>query len=263
MHVLTFVYRKHRSVKASSPKLSQFVFVGCYLLITALVLYITAESFCVSDEVRCRLVATVNLHFHICHCLCKDVVNLSHLCSLLQPGNTTSRPPLSGIFISLLVAIEISVIIAWNIADRFAPVYSPFPSNQGDGITNIVVYCTPAEGSNYYIWTSVLLSYSGSVMFASFALAVLTHCYGVPQHDFKANHVLVVVYMLTLTLPLGLGLTYILPHTLNLLPKFLTLCVTLITGVSPCIALLFFHQFSGFCKARVIVYTQMIKSITE
>ena len=245
VHMLTIIYRKHRFVKASSPKLTHFVFVGCYLLITALLLYITAQSFCVGDEVRCRLVAAVNSCSHLGYIFIFAAVFAKMwriyriFVHFRNPGNLLSNQILV-IFISLLVAIEIPVIIAWNIADGFAPIRYEFPSDQDDSVTDILVHCTPIEGSTYHIWTTVLICYSGSVMFASFGLAILTHCYGKPQRDFRANHVIVVVYMLTLTLPLGLGLYYVIPPTANLLPRFLTLCVTLITAVSLCFAFLVF-----------------------
>lgn len=40
LHVLMLVYRKHTSIRASSSKLSNIVFIGCYLLIATLMLFL-------------------------------------------------------------------------------------------------------------------------------------------------------------------------------------------------------------------------------
>ncbi|XP_064384476.1 gamma-aminobutyric acid type B receptor subunit 1-like [Halichondria panicea] len=40
LHILTVVYRKHTSIRASNPKLSHCIFIGCYVLVTTLILFL-------------------------------------------------------------------------------------------------------------------------------------------------------------------------------------------------------------------------------
>ena len=40
LHILTVVYRKHTSIRASNPKLSHCIFIGCYVLVTTLMVFI-------------------------------------------------------------------------------------------------------------------------------------------------------------------------------------------------------------------------------
>ena len=40
LHILTVVYRKHTSIRASNPKLSHSIFIGCYILVTTLMVFL-------------------------------------------------------------------------------------------------------------------------------------------------------------------------------------------------------------------------------
>ena len=44
-HLLTVFYHNYKSVKASSPRLNHFVFVGCYLVLFAVVIYTIRQEF--------------------------------------------------------------------------------------------------------------------------------------------------------------------------------------------------------------------------
>ena len=58
VHVTTWIYRKSPSVRASSIRLNQLVFLGCYILLVDIVLFVTAVSFELSDKannVLCQL----------------------------------------------------------------------------------------------------------------------------------------------------------------------------------------------------------------
>ena len=240
-HILTIAYRKHPSVKASSPKLTHIVFIGCYLLIAALVVFIVKWGY-IQDDIYCRLVATV----HFCSllgytCIFSTVFGkvwriYRIFVHFHNPGKLISDWVLMT-FVFLSVAMEFVPIVTWNVIYRNSsePViqHQKFPSEQNNTITDIVVRCRPFQGSNYYIWIAVLLTYNGIIMFASCMLAILTHCYGVPQHDFKEKHVIILVYALTVILPLGLGLYYVLPvNPTNVLAEFFVMCVLLTTAVS-------------------------------
>ena len=239
-HILTIAYRKQPSVKASSPKLTHIVFIGCYLLIAALVSFIVKWGY-IQDEVYCKLVATV----HFCSllgytCIFSTVFGkvwriYRIFVHFHNPGKLISDWVLMT-FVFLSVAMEFVPIVTWNVINRNSSepiIYREFPSEQNDTITDIVVRCASFQGSNYYIWIAVLLTYNGIIMFASCMLAILTHCYGIPQHDFKEKHVIILVYALSVTLPLGLALFYILPvNPENVLAEFFVMCVLLTTAVS-------------------------------
>ena len=271
MHVLTVAYRKHPSVKASSPKLTHIVFVGCYLLIVALMSFIVKWGY-IQDQAYCRLLATV----HYCSLLgytCIFSTVLGKVWRIYRifvhfhnPGKLISDWVLM-VFIFLSVAVEFVPIVTWSAVNRTSAVnstsavnrtnsepkiYLEFPSEQNKTVTDIVVRCESFQGSNYYIWIAVLLTYNGIIMLASCMLAILTHCYGIPQHDFKEKHVIIMAYALTVTLPLGLGIFYILPvKPKNILGEFFIMCFLLTTAVSLSFFCLVFPPIFKVLKNKV------------
>ena len=260
MHVLTVAYRKHPSVKASSPKLTHIVFVGCYLLIAALMSFIVKWGY-IQDEAYCRLLAIV----HFCSflgytCIFSTVFGkvwriYRIFVHFHNPGKLISDWVLMA-FIFLSVAVEFVPIVTWSTVNSYRNISEPqkleFPSEQNDTITDIVVRCESFQGSNYYIWIAVLLTYNGIIMFASCMLAILTHCYGIPQHDFKEKHVIILTYALTVTLPLGLGIFYILPvKPKNILGEFFVMCFLLTTAISLSFFCLVFPPIFKVLKNKV------------
>ena len=54
-HVINVVYRNYITIKASSYRLNQFVFVGCYLIIIGAVLYTLSETIELHTTTDCSL----------------------------------------------------------------------------------------------------------------------------------------------------------------------------------------------------------------
>eukprot|EP00731_Ephydatia_muelleri_P008975 Em0004g1313a len=50
IHVMNTVYRNHKAIKASSSRLNHFAYIGCYLILLAILLYTITETFPVSMQ---------------------------------------------------------------------------------------------------------------------------------------------------------------------------------------------------------------------
>mgnify|MGYP001951274661 CR=1 FL=1 len=60
LHILTVVNRKHKSIRASNSKLSHFVFIGCYLIIATLMLFLWPYKTLPVLEGRAEVCVTFN-----------------------------------------------------------------------------------------------------------------------------------------------------------------------------------------------------------
>ena len=145
-HVINVVYRNYITIKASSYRLNQFVFVGCYLIIIGAVLYTLSETIklhTTTQTVLCNIVLwTANMGLTlILATVCLKTWRLYYIfkkrdATIINTVLIKDKNLAGIIFLLFLVDILISVI--WSFKDPLKSEEVTFLENTGAIVTEIV-----------------------------------------------------------------------------------------------------------------------------
>ena len=208
LHLLTVIHRKSESVKASSPRLSNIAFFGCYLLVISSITNISIESFSnhYSDNIRCKL-------YHLMNSSC--ILGLTLVQSMIcvrtwrlyrifvhykNPGNLLTDRVLM-MFIIICVVIVTAVSIAWISFDPFMPVLKSsvdaFETNQ-DSLNGLdikivrsnVYYCEQRIDFHLIFWIGSLAIFLVVLSLASVVFGFLA-TKAIKNKKFKTDGVVI------------------------------------------------------------------------
>ena len=238
-HFVSVLYRNSPSVKASNLKIVHVAYCGCYLTVISITCNTAATLLHTHTERKCELVqAALALVFCgmnlIYSTICVRTFRLYRIfVHFINPGRFISDKALF-LFVSLCIVVELPVIFAWSFADPVHPEIRRNPS-----LKLIRVQCS---SDSLKVWFLTLLGYNALLLFLSCYFAL--RCSKVSQKGFKNNSILILAYILSIELTVGIGLYFLLPQGLNPLPEYLTINVTLILYIFTCWALLFMPPIS-------------------
>ena len=208
LQMLTFMYRHTKLVKASSPKLIQSAFLGCYTSVICLILY----QFFFTHKLN-PTVGTV-----ICHALWIWLLPISYSLSegiiilrawrlyrifvhFRNPGKCVSNQALLNILAGL-VLIDVLTSIIWTAAFPSHYELIEITSNQ---LTNDFVLLEQRCNSEQSLWVVVYMN-KFILIAAMIVLSLLTH--RIPNQAFSTQLLRVFSYLYSLILVLGLTLYY-------------------------------------------------------
>ena len=251
VHVLTLVHRDFKPIKASSYRLSQLIFIGCYaLILSTIVLTIqkTSSYSSVSISSLCAIQAwclPISLTLILGSVTLKTWRLYRIFVHLKKPGKLLSDWSLI-IMVLLLVGVDIVVCLSWTIAFPFTTLRHE--TIQGINEIDVTVEC---DSEHYFAWFGALTLFQGLLMFTALALALLTK--GIRHESFKTKAVVLLVYFLTITLLLGLPTYFILQVTNVSGPntEYAVLALTLNIVLYLCFSLLFFPPVLSLLRAKV------------
>ena len=243
-HYISIAYHSFPSLKASNLKIVQMAYIGSYLTIAGIICESVAGALN-SREKQCKL-----LHTSFLLVFCGMTLIFSTICSRTwrlyrifihfnNPGRFISDRALF-FFVCLCLTVELPVVLVWVFTDPIYPVVMRTFS-----MNFIHIRCT---SETLKIWFSSLLSYNGLLLFLSCYFAL--RCYKVSQKDFKSNSVLILTYLLTIELPLGMGIYFLLPESDSPLQEYLTINLTLLVYIFSCWGLLFLPPILPLLKSN-------------
>ena len=167
-HTLTLFYWNQIHIKASDPRLSQYIFVGCYLCCLGIVVYTTAKTYMISLEQYEICCYVINYSVLIGFCLinstlCAKTWRLYRIFTHFDnPGPFVSNFALNAFVISSVLLMVI-LLVTWSVA-------APYQGRlQPDG----TVACVDSKRS-YNIWSFVLLGYCWILMLFAAVLSLAT-----------------------------------------------------------------------------------------
>ena len=258
-HILTLVYHDFKSIKASSYRLSQLIFIGCYLL-TISILALTVEKVSPSSSVNiavlCGLQAwclptsltlilgSVGLKTWRLYCI---FIHLKKPRKLLSDWSLI-------VMVLILVSVDVVLCLSWTVGNPFT--IERRESLRGVNEIDITVEC---DSESYFLWFGVLTAYQGLFMFIALALALLTK--GIRHESFKTKSIVVLVYFLTIVLLLGFPVYFILRLTDTSSPdtEYPILAATLNTVLYLCFFFLFFPPVLSMLREKVFHKIPILK----
>ena len=223
LQILTIHYRKLKSIKATSFKLSQLAYVGCYIQVLGSVVNVCVDIYTdkITPKTNCILWHLLNVAAAIGTTLifgtvCARTWRLYRIFEHFQnPGKLMSEKALiSGVLV--FVAINIIICMLWIKVDPFLEcvdkhdmVYEDIVErNEVVNIKIVQVVIHTCTQNYFVVWCVLLMLINMVFMAAAVVLAFLTR--HIPYRDFKTRGIMALTYVLTGILGLGFSVYTIL-----------------------------------------------------
>lgn len=262
LNAFTCIYRNMTSVKASSVKLNQVAFIGCYIHVVSIIFAVLIYGF--SDEINQHTVCKIQhvLDFSITVGLTilfgAISVRIWRLYKIFIHFQNPGRL-LSDRFLSAAVMIMVVIHLCFVMPSFFIDVYQPKLFREAflnsDNSTVVIPAILRCQRKNFYLWFINNLLVSAVLLIAIFILAILTR--KIPQKNFKSKSIIHMSYTLTVIIPFILGIYFIFSSAsmtdyVSMIVRFCTVCVLLLCLIFiPCAMLFFPPLLPIFKKVRV------------
>ena len=213
LHVFTVVYRNEPTIRASSPKLSHFAFVGTYILILGLMLFVFIEIRVHPAEVSGPVCQTIwGWLFPIGFTLTIGTLTVRTwrlyriFIHYLNPGKFISNTALITMLV-ILLSIDIVIAIIWTALDPLRLVIVGYPMQIGPA-SGLVLdrSCRSQSGLEGFIWWVIVMSIRITELLVMVVLSLLTR--RIPNKNFTTSSLRVFAYVFSGVFALGLILYY-------------------------------------------------------
>ena len=238
LQILSIVYRNYESIKATSPRLTHLVYIGCYLLTVSVIITTFFHSL-PSTSINYPAACTIDLWCNLCGItlilatVCAKTWRLYRIfVHYLDPGRMLTD---GALLVYILTATGVMGILclAWSVSsplrrDEFRMI------GRGRDI-RVVARCS---SNNFYIWYGISFGCVIIIMIATVILAILTR--KVKYKLFRTKLVTVFIYSLAGLLGIGIPI-YLLLKLQNapIYAQHLSYTLFIDTILFLCIGLLF------------------------
>ena len=263
LHLINVIYRHNAAIKATSPKLNHFIFVGCYMIIAASMIFIVLGSFKSTTPNKpvhdffCNafwwlLVLGFTVIFGI---MIGRLWRIYRIFTHFQdPGNLLSNYHLLG-FVGCLVCISSGCLMVWMATDqlRYEVISRPIAE-----FKESVHWDCSCE--HWVFWILALLIFLGVLLTTMVTLALLTR--HVTNTNFKyTKSTTILAYLLGILLYAGVPVYVLFQHDANLVNlTHSVMCLVLVGSVYLCNAFIFlppiFSLFREKCGKRTVYADQ-------
>jgi gamma-aminobutyric acid type B receptor len=240
-HVINVVYRNYMTIKASSYRLNQFVFVGCYLVVISAVFYTLSETIKLHSTTQtglCNFILwTANTGLTlILATVCLKTWRLYYIFKkkdVMTLNKTLIKDKTLAGFILLLFLGDILIGVIWTS-------YDPLKSKENRTFLDVGVVATEIKCESEWteIWLLTTVGYKGIIMLSSLTFALLTRKVNLKQ--FETNNVVVLVYLLSIIASISIPI-YLIIRVINvgITANFIVVSILLDSAVYICLFVLF------------------------
>ena len=250
-HILTLVFYKFPTVRASSYRLGQLAFIGCYLIALCFLCF-TVQKVAPTTSVNTTYLCVIqvwSLPLGLTLILGTVAAKTWRLYRIFfhlkKPGNLLHDWVLFSIVL-VLAAVDVILCSVWTAEFQFTTLrHEMFADN------NMIEVRAECSSEYYYAWFGALTIYQGLIMASAVVLALLTR--NIHHKSFKTNSVIFLVYFLTIVLFLGFPL-YLILHTTNVTGvnvEYMVLSATYLTVVCLCFVFLFFPPILSLLRVKL------------
>lgn len=247
LHVITLVYHKRPSIKATTPKLLHMSYVGIYTAVVGTFLLSLHNAVPIGVEHQaaiCQVLWTWCLSIGITLTFLPVAMRTWRIYRIfkhyLNPGPLISDPILISVVLAFLV-VDLVVAVVWTATSPFfvSPVTSILEDEVRD--LNVVGVRYDCRSNHLFYWTGGTLAYKCLILFVFAVFAFLTR--KIANSDFSTTFLRVLVFLLAIVLPLGFTIYYLIVGLTLDDPtgnySFATLCVVLNVSIGLNIVCLF------------------------
>ena len=196
-HILTFIFRAHRAIRASSVRLTNIIYVGCYMLFGALAVYQIITVFASSEllfSISCNMFAwcwsiSYTLMFGtICVRNWRVYRIFKHF---NNPGKYLSDNVLT-VIVLLLLLLDVVICGGWSVSDPLVRKDSEIFHYNDVPFIQIKSTCS---SKHYFSWFASVLAYKGVLLLCVLFFAVITGRVHHRLKDFSAKRFAVLSYI--------------------------------------------------------------------
>ena len=205
-HVMSTVYSKYRTIKASSPRLKHLLFVGCYVIIASDLLLITLKSFNIEKKVQgdlCHIIWGWLFGTGFVVCLGTLSVRSWRLYRIFvhtwNPGSFLSDSKLITCVL-LLVLISVVFSIVWTAVAPYNAITDKTETVEA-GMRIVMLGTTCNCKKKCFMMFSIELGYLGFILLTTVTLTFLTR--NIERKNFSTISLRVLVYLLVVVLLAG------------------------------------------------------------
>ena len=268
VHVITLNYRSFRVIKATSPLLNQFIYVGCYISVVGMLLYYLYRGIPLSDESA----------GNVCHAVWVWIIPVAYILIIgtiiartwrlycifknpFHPGHLISDTVLS-VFVLVLLCVYVMIGAAWTAIDplRIETVSKTIVAKTAD---LEIVRRTACQGSQYYMWTGIVSTYLTLIMIAMVVLSLLTM--KIDHKNFTTKSIRVLAYLLAfisvLCIPVYVIMAY--DNTININLPYIVLSIFLNSVIFLCFALVFIPPILALMRGRFRLINMLYDHLYE
>ena len=247
LNILTCIYRSESSVKASSLRLTQVAFIGCYVHAFSMMLAVLVYGF--ADVIKTETYCFIQ-HLHdffvalgLTILFAAISVRMWRLYRIFvhfrNPGRYLSDFCLCTIVVMFVLFNLILTVPSFFIEDfKYIPKLNPHPTKKVNGHIPTVLNC---EQQQILLWFMLSFMVSAILLLAIFILAVLTR--KIALKNFRTKSIVLMSYTLGAVIPFCVAL-YIIFYSLDggvhIILRFCTISVFLLCLISVPCTLLFF-----------------------
>lgn len=198
--ITSIAYRRYQPIKASSYRLNQIAYPGCYLASAGIILSTVLETFYLGP-IHNALCATVPWCLSIgltlvLGTMCVKSWRLYRIYSAsskLQPitNQLYLKDPMLSLGVLALVTVDVLICLLWTILDQ--PTWSEHSNKMIGGSTpvkQVLMTCTSEQGN---IWLSAEIVYKGLISLLAFVFAL--NIQRGSQKGFEAKSVILLAYI--------------------------------------------------------------------
>ena len=271
IQLINIVYRNHKTIKATSPKLNHIIFLGCYLTVVGTVLYIITEAWqqTVSPTKShlcnvipwCLSIGTAM----IVGTICTKTWRLYRIYALskrvLRSSPKFMSDPVLGGTVGVLVAIDILICLIWTSIDPLkATQYTEIQESGVEELPMIVVTVT-CQSKWLTYWSSMLIGYKCILTACSFLLALLTR---IKIKEFRTKNIIILAYLLAITFGLGVPMyTIVSIINVSISIRFIILCLLIDTIVYICLFALFLPSVIPLVREKTFNHELSLRRYTK
>ena len=262
-HVMTLANSKFVTIRTSSYRLGQLIFIGCYVIAVSFLCFTTYKvatttsvnitSLCIMQAWTLPLGLTL-----ILGTLTAKTWRLYRIFFLLKkPGKFLQDRVVIAVVLAL-AGIDVILCSVWTIGFKFYTIRRERFTD--DNIIQAKVNCF---SENYYTWFLVFMIYLASIMVSALVLAILTR--KIRHENFKTGSVTVLVYLLSISLLIGFPLYGVLNITdfsgVNL--EYMVLSLTYVSMIYFCFFFLFFPPLLPLLRVKYFHKLPGLKRFSE
>ena len=267
LHLLTFLYRSTKFVKASSPKLVQPAFVGVYFSIAGMMLntiFFANKLSEVNGTLVCQAVWVWLLPISFTLMMGIITLRVWRLYRIfkhyMNPGKFISNHALLSI-LSILVLFDVIIAIVWTTSDPLHFQFVEYKFKSGQTYDLLIDQSCVSSHDILPLWVGIVFTYKIGLLIAMVVLSVLTH--QIPNQAFSTTLLRLFAYVYSAAFVIGFSLYYLF---LFLSPKsridFYILSVLLLVLLVCFLVLVIVPPLLPIIKNKLKIFRQCIDSNT-
>ena len=253
IHVINIFYRNHSSIKATSPKLNHFIFLGFYLTLINMTLYTVIEAWprTLNINMLSNMCIALPWFFNIGLTLvlgtvCVKTYRLYYIYSLAKRGIHSSSkrmtdPALIG-YVGIFVSVDALMCLLWTCIDPLT--YLKKTVYNTETLQPMITVTGSCQSTWLLYWSGMLLLFKCVLVVCSFFPALFTK---LGQRKFSTNNVLILSYILAIFFGLGMPIYTIAQVTdVSVSFYFIIKCLFVDTVIYICLFALFLPSIFSF-----------------